>query len=444
MKRNYIVKFIVMLVVTLSIAACGGGDGNKPDAQQHSEAAHEYTCPMHPQVVQDKPGTCPICGMDLVPRTSPETHGSLDSGMAYLLKPVNEQVLASIPVVKARQGSNIHTIEVAGRITYDTRNQRSIASRVSGRIERLYIKYNYQPVKKGQLIMEIYSPELAAAQRELLFINRTRDDENMLQGAKQRLRLLGMGEQQISSILKTGKISYRVPVYSNADGFILEKASASTPSTPEPSAGMGASSAGGMENMAGSGSSGNNTPAPTAASSASTPVLLREGQYVSAGESIFTIYQTKGLVAEFSLNPKVGSQIKENATVLIQRTADNKETITGTVGLIQPMFNAGDNFTQARVYLKNKNLSIGELIVGRIPIVTDKGWWLPKEAVLSLGNKAVLFKKEGKVLVPREITTGASDKKRVQVTDDIGDWEIAKNAFYLVDSESFIKVQKEK
>ncbi len=443
MKRNYIVKFIVMLVVILSIAACGGGDGNKPDAQQHSEAAHEYTCPMHPQVVLDKPGTCPICGMDLVPRTSPETHGSLDSGMAYLLKPVNEQVLASIPVVKARQGSNIHTIEVAGRITYDTRNQTSIASRVSGRIERLYIKYNYQPVKKGQLIMEIYSPDLAAAQRELLFIDNNGKDGNLLLGAKQRLILLGMRESEIAKILRTGKISYRVPIYSNVNGFILETASSSSPNTSAP-ASMGASSADGMNNMAGSGSSGSNIPAPPSASSAPTPVLLREGQYVGAGESIFTIYQTKGLVAEFSLNPKAGSQIHKNAKVLIQRTANSRETFTGTIGLIQPMFSAGDNFTQARVYLQNKNLSIGELVVGHIPIVTDKGWWLPKEAVLSLGNKTVVFKKEGKVLVPREITIGASDKKQIQVTDNIGDWEIAKNAYYLVDSESFIKVKKEK
>lgn len=291
--------------------------------------------------------------------------------------------------------------------------------------------------------MEIYSPDLAAAQRELLFINNNGKEDNLLQGAKQRLILLGMLESEIAKILRTGKISYRVPVYSNVNGFILEKASSSSPVTSAP-AGMAASSASGMDNMSGSGSSGNNIPAPAAASSAPTPVLLREGQYVGAGESIFTIYQTKGIVAEFSLNPKVGSQIHKNAKVLIQRTANNQETFTGTIGLIQPMFNAGDNFTQARVYLQNKNLSIGELVVGHIPIVTDKGWWLPKEAVLSLGNKTVVFKKEGKVLVPREITIGASDKKQIQITDDIGDWEIARNAYYLVDSESFIKVQKEK
>ena len=121
---------------------------------------------MHPEVILDKPGSCPICGMELVPRHTPGTETAIDSSLKHLLKPVNEQVVSNISVIKPQGGTKIFSLQVQGIITYDTREQTSISSRVSGRIERLLIKYNYQPIKKGQLIMEIYSPDLAAVHTE--------------------------------------------------------------------------------------------------------------------------------------------------------------------------------------------------------------------------------------------------------------------------------------
>lgn len=357
----------------------------------------------------------------------------IDSNLSHLLKPSNEQVVSKLPVIKAVYGTKIFTEEVQGIISYDTRNENNIASRVSGRIERLLIRYNYQPVKKGQLIMEVYSPDLAAAQQELLFLKRA--DPAMLQSARQRLLLLGMSAGAINQVLKTGKVNYRIPVYSNADGYILEKSGA--PAAAAPSAAPAAGAGDGMSGMGGASSPAAAAPAP--AVPVSSPVMLREGQYVSAGQSVFTIYNADRLVAEFSLKPALAALVKKGNKFVFYKTADKSTIQSAAIGLIQPVFKNGENFTIARVYLSKPDFRVGELLTARIPVLLAASWWLPESAVVSLGGKTILFKKEGNVVVPKTIHAGITIAGMVQVKQDISNWEISKNAAYLVDSESFIR-----
>ncbi|AOM75735.1 efflux RND transporter periplasmic adaptor subunit [Pedobacter steynii] len=361
----------------------------------------------------------------------------IDSNLSHLLKPSNEQVVSALPVIKATYGAKIFTEEVQGIINYDARNEQNISSKVSGRIERLWIKYNYQPVKKGQLIMEIYSPDLAAAQQELLFIHRSGNDPVMLAQGKQRLILLGMTPSGISNLLKTGKPAYRIPVYSNASGYILEKTAAASVTAPQAPSAAAPSGGDGMSNMSGPASSG--APAPAAVPVAA-PVLLREGQYVSAGASLFTIYSSDRLVAEFSLKAAFAAHIKKGKKFIFYKTADKSESQTAEIGLIQPTFKNGENFTIARAYLGNPTIKPGQLVTARIPVLLQASWWLPEPAVLSVGNKRVIFKKEGNVFLPKAVNAGITIGGMVQINQDISDWNISKNAAYLVDSESFIKM----
>ncbi len=359
----------------------------------------------------------------------------IDSSVAALAQPVNMRVVASMPVVSATTGTRIFTTVANGVVTYDTRNQTGIASRVGGRIERLLIKYNFQPVQKGQLIMEIYSPDLAAAQQELLFAAQRSPD--MLAGAKQRLLLLGMQPAQIGSVLQTGKIIYRVPVYSPAGGYILEKTAAATaaPSAAAPAAptgdGMGEMGAGG----------GSAAPASAPAAPANAPVMLREGQYVSAGQSLFTIYQAQNLVAEFSFPPALAAHLRQGQKLLFHPVSDKALLQPGHIGLIEPVFRNGQNFTLARVYPKNGALRPGLLLTAHVPIVYKEGCWLPEQSVWRLGNKAVVFRKENGSFVPVTIQADVAVQGMVRVLTDIGTWQVAANAAYLVDSESFIKTQ---
>ncbi|ACU05249.1 efflux RND transporter periplasmic adaptor subunit [Pedobacter heparinus] len=364
----------------------------------------------------------------------------IDSNLSHLLKPSNEQVVAKLPVIKADYGTKIFTEEVQGLVNYDTRNEKSIASRVSGRIERLLIKYNYQPVKKGQLIMEVYSPDLAAAQQELLFLKNSEKDPALLNSAIQRLMLLGMNAAAVNQLLKTGKINYRIPVYSHANGYILEKNAAPVVAAPSPTGGSNGSS----DRMAGMGSAASTTGATISRPStpASTPLLLREGQYVSAGQSLFTIYNADRLVAEFSLKPALAALLKKGHRFVFYKNNEKNNMETGAIGLIQPVFKDGDNFTIARVYLHKPSFRVGELLTARIPVLLPKSWWLPESALVSLGNKRIVFKKEGNVFIPKQVDAGITIGGMVQVKTDISNWPISKNAAYLVDSESFIKISQ--
>lgn len=444
MKKKFIVRTIIFLLIgALFFAGCGNKSSKESSENKKNVPVKEYTCPMHPEIVRKAPGKCPICGMDLVVKQAPGEVMGIDTGIAHLVKPVNEQVVAQTETIVPESGTRIFSIEVQGAITYDTRRQTSIASRVSGRIERLYIKYNYQPVRRGQLIMEIYSPDLASAQRELIYLSKGNNDEALLQKAKQRLNLLGMQQAQIQQVLKTGKIIYRVPVFSSASGYILEKTAVNTvPSVAPPSSnstgnsGMGSMGSGGGSSMSGGGSVSNSSPI----NSEISPVLVREGQYVSAGQALFTIYNNSSLVAEFAFNPSLASQINKGQKLVFRKISEPETVFTGSIGLIQPTFRAGENFTIARVYINDSRLQVGHYLTANIPVV-NRGWWVPASAVLQLGNTGIVFKKQGNVFVPKVVKHGISYAGLVQIIEGVSGWEIAKNAAYLVDSESFIRVK---
>ncbi len=370
------------------------------------------------------------------PAHVPGHETTIDSSLASILGRTDQRIVANAETIRAESGTRIFSLPVQGIVAYDSRAQKGIASRVAGRIEKLHIKYNYQRVSKGQLILEIYSPDLAAAQRELLFVKNNDADGELLQRARQKLLLLGMSEAQIQNLMKTQRVLYSVPVYSNASGYILER-DATGFSAPVP-AGTG------VNNSADDGMGMGNASTPitsssTSANSANSPVLLREGQYVTAGQTLFTIYDDSRLVAEFSFDSKVAREIKEGQKLLYRVQSNTDEFYSGSIGLIQPVFREGNNFTIAHVYITNGGLQPGQLLTANIP-VSYNGNWLPTSAVVELGNRSVVFRKEGKVFIPTEVSTIARLDGRVLIDKDISDWHVAENAAFLVDSESFIQI----
>ncbi len=404
MKNNYFAKILLIASIALTgMAACRS---NKKEAPAAHPGAHQVN--------------------------------TIDSITARLTRPVNAQVVSGISAIVADSGRRSFWVEVNGVVTYDTRRQTSIASRIGGRIERLLIKYNFQPVRNGQLIMEIYSPDLVAAQRELLLV--AKENDGMAERAKQRLILLGMQPSQVEQVLKTGEVFYRVPVYSNANGYILEKSLATTgvalPAATPPSSPSGS---GGMGSMDGGGA----TPATQArAASANTQVMIREGQYVSAGQSLFTIYEADDLIAEFSFPQQLASLIRRGQELRFYPTQNRDVSQSGRIGLIEPVFRNGQNFMVGRIYLDNKNLPVGQFLTATLLLDDVRGWYLPGQAVWRSGNRTIIFKKEKDLYIPMEVKAGIEAEGMVQISTDITGWQIASNAAYLVDSESFIRTTK--
>src|SRR6187551_607723 len=277
---TYCFSFVVFLI---TLSACS----NK---NEHTHT-QEYICPMHPTVIQDKPGTCPICGMDLVLKGNPGDEVKITPELGYLLKPTNISVVGSIKMVTPLLKSTKVNSETNGVITYDTRRISAIPIRIGGRIEKLMIKYNFQPIRKGEKILEIYSPELLTAQRDLLFLQKS-DAENsqLIESAKEKLKLLGVSDQQISQITSSKKEIYSFPIYSSVNGYIMEEVAleVSTPSSATTPAGS---------DMNG-GSAMNTSP-----SSSSVPreIQTREGMYVTTGQTIFKVVNTEQVWAEFNV-----------------------------------------------------------------------------------------------------------------------------------------------
>jgi membrane fusion protein, copper/silver efflux system len=387
-----------------------------------------FYCPMDTQIVQKGPGSCPICGMDLEPKPVTHHHDSLSQDH-WVYSPANLSVLSSVKSTKPIIKTVSVKIKVTGYIDYDERKIYSVSAKTAGRIEKLYIKYNYQPVKKGQALFEIYSHDLQTAQQEYLYVKM--NDPNaadLIKAAKKKLLLLGMTETQISSISASKHVHATTAVYSPYTGFIIEKQLSKKRFVP--------ASGGSMENTSGMGSS--------QTMNESKEISLREGTYVDKGERVFKIANTDLVWAIFEVYPNQLNQIKLNQPIHIM-LENPEEMIMGKINFIEPSYKEGTGTSRLRVYLDNKdqNLKIGALISGEIEAGEKKGLWIPSSSVYDLGRNRIVFVKRAGAFETKKISIGYASEKEVEVVSGLSEGEeIAENAQFLVDSESFIKIEK--
>jgi hypothetical protein len=391
----------------------------KQETKEPLHATASYTCPMHPQIIQDKPGNCPICKMVLVPKnaTSEKARGiSLD----MLLRPSNQYVIATIPTVHIQASDEPVEIETYGFITYDTRQTGSIAANVSGRIEKLYVKYRYQKINKGQKIMDLYSPELLTAQQNLLFLLKNDPvNEVLIAAAKQRLLLLGMSQLQLQQVINTGKTLFTVAIYSGYSGHIHESEVANTIQTNDT----------GMRDV----------------SLITEELALKEGMYVTKGQNLFTVYNPDRAWAVLNIFAGQANMVKVGDKVrVVPETAPNKD-FRASISFLEPFYRPNSKTATARVYFDNSKLDIpiGSQVKATVFAGDRSAKWLPEEAVLSLGLDKVVFLKKDDAFVAHKIEAGIVNNHLIQVLSGLREQdEVAANAQYLVDSESFIRINQ--
>jgi membrane fusion protein, copper/silver efflux system len=384
--------------------------------QPVGQAAAIYTCSMHPQIQQDHPGNCPICGMALVKKNQASADTTVNTiQLESLLKPTDQFVVASLPVTTPQQKTGSTPVRVYGTVEYDTRAAGTISARVSGRIDKLYIRYRYQAVEKGQKIMDIYSPELLTAQQNLLFLlQNDSTNTSFIQAARDRLSLLGMSNEQLQQVIRTRKPMLSVSIYSNYSGHVHDAGAMQQEVQPKE---MNPVETGTQE------------------------LSLKEGMYIQKGQTLLMIMNHDRVWAALQIFPNDQSLIKTGNSVRLIPETDTTSVSYGNIDMIEPFFRPNSKNLTARVYFHNMNmLPVGSHLSADIYTNSRVALWLPQTAVLSLGLNEVAFLKRDGGFMPHKIITGIRTGSDIQVLSGLKETDtVATNAQYFIDSESFIK-----
>lgn len=373
--------------------------------------------------------------------THPQDEAS-QKALSISAEPTNRKVISSQALVKPVRQLQSSPVEAYGFITLDERRSNQVSARVGGRIERLYVKYENQFLRKGDRILDLYSPDLNTYQEELLYAHKVDPDGELPKHAAHKLKLLGITDAQIKQIVESGKASLTLSIYSAYDGYIFY-----SPSTQMSPTGAAMASSGGNKMGGGMGATSqqrqSNSPS---TSTASGPV--REGAYVSAGQTLFWINDLREVWGILSVDNLHQYEIALNDSVTMESELAPDKPIKTIVRYIEPQYVTGQKFIQVRVYLSNANgsLHINSLLEATIHPKTRESLTLPATSILYLGGRQAVWKKVGQteegthILEIQFVRLGPVSQGRVTVVSGLeADDEVALDAGYLMDRESLVK-----
>jgi Cu(I)/Ag(I) efflux system membrane fusion protein len=261
---------------------------------------------MHPQVMQDKPGNCPICGMKLIPV---EKKKGTDADVIMLS---DQQIQLGNILVDTIGKRNIgDETTLTATLNVDETKTETVSARVSGRIDKLYFKSQGDYVSKGQKLYDLYSEELNNAKQEYILAlekqatldNSIIDFTQLVQGAKNKLLLWGMSDSQVNELAKTKKASILTPFFSTASGYV-------------------------------------------------TTLESHEGDYIQEGGTIVRLANLSSLWAEAQVYTSQLSEIDKNGTATVQLPDLGKE-VTGRIQFVNPEINPDTRINLIRVSIPN-------------------------------------------------------------------------------------------
>lgn len=382
----------------LPFAACNNSKVKDPSGAKHiGHGDAYYTCSMHPQVMKDKPGNCPICGMKLIQVTKSS------AVEAEGLQLSEQQIqLGNILTDTIRSGMIGEQMVLTATLNVDQRKINAVSARVTGRVERLYFKNLGDYVKKGDKLYDIYSEELNNAKQEyILALEKQRILDNsivdftaVIQSAKHKLLLWGLSEAQIKEIAVKKTTTPFTTVYSPVAGYI-------------------------------------------------TTSDIREGEYAMEGGTIVRIADLSTLWAEAQVYTSQLSQIDNNAIAEVQFPDLPGTQANGKIEFVNPEINPQTRITLLRVNVSNPR---NQLKPGMPAYVTIKGkqintLTLPSDAVLRIRKEASVWVQTGnRSFKSRMVEIGMEDGDRVEIKSGLlpGDIVVISGA-YLLNSEYIFK-----
>jgi membrane fusion protein, copper/silver efflux system len=377
----------------------------------------QYVCSMHPEIVQDKPGDCPICAMALIEKIDHDMNMA-DSTLNDVVSPVNLSVLGSIETVMPVQTELPVSVKAYGAINWDPGRIKTISARYGGVIEKSFVKYQFQPVRKGEKIFEIYCPDIYLERWNYIkLVQMYPDQDNLTVEAREWLSLLGLTAGQIDSLKHSAKPNYHLAVYSETDGYAV-----SSDFDPEKYTSDSEDPADSQVNATGRNNIG-----------------LNDGVTVETGAPLFKIIDRNSLRADLKVKTEEACLLKKGQKVNLTDPSSPDKKIEATISLIEPL--NGGYFQIVKVYTGNKEglLLPGKLIQATISAGIHSGLWVPLSAVYNLGQHQAVFELKNNRFIAAPVKTGLRSGEMVEILEGIEKGtEIALKATLLTDSDGFI------
>ncbi|WP_242203737.1 efflux RND transporter periplasmic adaptor subunit [Aestuariivivens insulae] len=401
--KKYLIYVVVLVIGIVLGWILFGKTSNKDEQHNHSETGDSkqlWTCSMHPQIMQPEPGDCPICGMDLIPAEAGADGLSADQ---FKLT-TNAMALANIQTTVVGNGLvEGNNTNLSGKIVENEEANAVQVSYFSGRIERLNVSFTGEEVRKGQLLATIYSPELYAAQQELITATSLKASQpELYKAVRNKLKLWKLSEAQINQIESTGKVKENLPVYATVSGTVTEK-------------------------------------------------LVEQGDYIKSGQPLLKIANLNTVWANFDVYENQINHFKKGQDVTLSTNAYPNKEFKGKVDFIDPILNTKTRTVTLRVVLNNKNgeLKPGMFVAAKVDAIKRGGndvLKVPSSAVLWTGERSVVYLKANPnepVFEMREVTLGSRVGDYYEVVEGLssGD-EIVTHGTFTVDASAQLQGKK--
>lgn len=415
---------ITLLILAIAVVAVGGWMYRtgwfKDDGDGHSKLEHAtkqlYTCSMHPFIVKDKPGTCPICGMELIKKVDGAATGATamtpeQQQQAAMLGQVSmsatQRIMANVATMEAKQQTLSKEINAVGIVQFDQSRQAKVTAWIAGRIDRLNVSTVGAYVSKNRPVAELYSPELLATQQEYLLALKSREQlknspiqsisqngDGLVSSAKQRLMLYGVKESQIAELERAGKPTIKLPIYTPLSGVVIEK-------------------------------------------------LVQQGQYVNVGDPLFNIADLSTVWVELEVYETEFRNIKIGQHVEIHSQSYPGKAFSGRVTFVYPFLDPKTRTVKARVEMANPGLKLKpDMFVNAVVKVgMGSSIVVPVSAVMDSGKRQVVWvEAQPGIFEQREVQVGERSGEQAQILSGIKVGEkVAVSGAYLIDSESQLR-----
>lgn len=360
-----------------------------------SEFPTIWTCSMHPQIKQNKPGKCPICAMDLVPLTLISTGGN-DVDPNEIVMTESAIKLADIQTAIVKRGVPEKSVHLLGKVKADERNIAELTARFGGRIEKLFVNFTGQNVKKGQKLGTIYSPDLITAQKELLeAIKYKESNPSFYKASRSKLKLWDLTGAQIDAIENNSEPILYFNILSPMSGTVTKR-------------------------------------------------HVATGNYVKEGSALFEVIDLSRVWVMFDAYESDLPWIKPGDKIDFTLLSLPGKNYSGKVSYIDPFINAITRIAQVRVEIanKDKDFKLEMFANGILESKITKNpneLLIPKSSILWTGKHAVVYVKVPDRQIPaflyREIALGPEAGNFYVVTDGLSEGEIiATNGVFKIDA----------